>query len=295
MINDLNLLKVFYTVSSCGSISKAADILFISQPAISQNIKNLENQIGFSLFIRQAKGVALTEEGKELYSICQNIFLNLKELDNKIDDIKNLDSGILRIGASDTICKYYLIDILKKFEKMYPKIRYRVLNCTTNESIEFLKNGSVDISFIHSPISNRHLNIRNCLTLHDYFVCSYQFDDSKIKTLKDLMNYRILLLESESHSRLSLDKTLLKYDITLKPKFELASLDLLIEFCKNNMGIICVSEEYIKKELEKKELKIIRIKESLDLRYISLVTYENNYISNAALKFMRLTLENDIT
>jgi DNA-binding transcriptional LysR family regulator len=77
----------------------------------------------------------------------------------------------------------------------------------------------------------------------------------------------------------------MKYNIKLKPKFELASLDLLIEFCKKNMGIICVSKQYIEKELKDKELKIIDIKENLDTRFISLA-YDNEYISNAARKLL---------
>ena len=112
-----------------------------------------------------------------------------------------------------------------------------------------------------------------------------------IKNLNDLTKYRILLLEGSSHSRKVLDNNLLKYGIKLKPKFELASLDLLIEFCKKNMGIICVAKEYIGKELENKELKIINIKEKLDKRYISLV-YDNEYISNAALKLKNYIKQN---
>lgn len=286
MINDLNLLKSFYYVAVEESVSKAAIKLCISQPAVSQNIKQLENEIGFSLFVRTNKGVKLTNEGKEVYSYCKNIFKQVDLLNQTLQDLSTLEAGILNIGASDTICKYYLIDILKQFEELYPKIRYRVTNCTTNESLNLLKQREVDIAFVHTPIPNNDLNYYNCLRLDDVFVCSYDFDDSNIKCLEDLTKYRTLLLEDSSHSRRVLDNNLLKYNIKLKPKFELASLDLLIEFCKKNMGIICVAKQYIQKELNNKELKIINLKESLDTRYISLA-YDNEYISNAAKKLLQ--------
>ena len=287
MITDLNLLRVFYHVAKTEQISKAAEILNVSQPAISQQIKSLEDQIGFKLFSRSKKGVKLTQEAEEIFAYCKNIFAQVESINHTLQNISSLDTGTLRIGASDTICKYYLIDKLKTFEELYPKIRYRVTNCTTTESLTLLKNNDVDIAFVHTPVTNQNFTFRPCLTLEDYFVCSKDFDCSQIKELSDLTKYRTLLLEKSSHSRKSLDSNLLRYNVELRPKFELASLDLLIEFAKKNMGIICVSKQYIKKELENQELKIIPLKEKLDLRSISLA-FDNNTISHAAKRFMEI-------
>ena len=287
MITDLNLLRVFYHVAKTEQISKAAEILNVSQPAISQQIKSLEDQIGFKLFSRSKKGVKLTQEAEEIFAYCKNIFAQVESINHTLQNISSLDTGTLRIGASDTICKYYLIDKLKTFEELYPKIRYRVTNCTTTESLSLLKNNDVDIAFVHTPVTNQNFTFRPCLTLEDYFVCSKDFDCSQIKELSDLTKYRTLLLEKSSHSRKSLDSNLLRYNVELRPKFELASLDLLIEFAKKNMGIICVSKQYIKTELENKELKIIPLKEKLDLRSISLA-FDNNTISHAAKRFMEI-------
>ena len=287
MITDLNLLRVFYHVAKTEQISKAAEILNVSQPAISQHIKTLEDQIGFKLFSRSKKGVKLTQDAEEIFAYCKNIFAQVESINHTLQNISSLDTGTLRIGASDTICKYYLIDKLKTFEELYPKIRYRVTNCTTTESLTLLKNNDVDIAFVHTPVTNQNFTFRPCLTLEDYFVCSKDFDCSQIKELSDLTKYRTLLLEKSSHSRKSLDSNLLRYNVELRPKFELASLDLLIEFAKKNMGIICVSKQYIKTELESQELKIIPLKEKLDLRSISLA-FDNNTISHAAKRFMEI-------
>lgn len=293
MITDLNQLKIFHLVATYESVSKAANKLHISQPAVSQTIKNLELEIDFPLFIRTNKGVKLTNEGLSIYTYSKNIFRQVELLNQTLQDLSTLEAGILNIGASDTICKYYLIDILKKFEEKYPKIRYRVTNCTTTESLNLLKSHDVDIAFIHTPIANNTFSYLNCLRLDDVFVCAYDFDDSNINSLSDLTKYRTLLLEETSHSRRALDNNLLKYNVSLKPKFELASLDLLIEFCKKNMGIICVSKQYIKNELNNKELKIINIKEKLDNRYIALA-YDNTYMSNTAKKLLDYIKNNSL-
>ena len=115
MIKDLNLLNIFYNVALENSVSKAANKLHISQPAVSQNIKALEEELGISLFHRTNKGVKLTNEGVEIFNYCKTIFRQIDLLNQTLQDLSTLEAGILNIGASDTICKYYLIDILKKF------------------------------------------------------------------------------------------------------------------------------------------------------------------------------------
>lgn len=290
MITDLNLLNIFYQVAVSTSISEAAEKLHVSQPAISQHIKTLEKQTGFELFIRSKKGVRLTNEAQELFTYCKTIFKQVDSINQTLQDLTTLESGVLNIGASDTICKYYLIDKLKSFEQLYPKIKYRITNCTTNESLNLLKNRDVDIAFVHAPVSNNDFTFHDCLVLEDYFVCSYDFDSSKIKKLSDLTKYRTLLLEESSYSRKLLDRNLAQYGVQLHPKFELASLELLIEFCKKNMGIICVSKQYINQELKNKELKIIKMPEKLNPRSISLA-YDNDYVSNAAQKFIEYTIK----
>ena len=289
MISDLNLLHVFYVVANEESFSKASEKLYISQPAVSQNIKSLEDSVGFQLFTRAKKGVKLTQEGLEIYDYCKQIFKQVDLLNQTITDLSSLDTGTLYIGASDTICKYYLIDKLKEFETLFPKIRFKVTNCTTNESMRLLKNGDVDLVFVHSPIYE-DVQTLNCLALHDVFVCAYDYDVSNINHLSDLTNHQVLLLEEGSSSRKMLDNNLLKYGVVLKPNFELASLDLLVEFSKKNMGITGIAEEYIKEELKNKELKIINIPEKLDTRYITLC-YDKN-LSTASKRFLEYIKKN---
>ena len=288
---ELNLLKVFYEVGNTLSLSQAANKLFISQPAVSQNIKQLEKELNLTLLIRKSRGVDLTEEGKIVHEQLKLVFKEINTLEKKIADIKNMSDGILRIGASDTICKHYLIDQLSKFEKIYPNLRYRVTNCTTSDSLKLLKEGLVDISFIHTPVDETGLHLIECLKLHDAFVCSSAFDTTNISSLEDITKYRLLLLERDSKSRVYIDKVAESYGIEFKPKFELASLDVLIEFAKKNMGIISVPIEYVKDDIKNGNLKEIKIKEDFKYRSISLAISKTAYLSIVASKFINFINE----
>ena len=105
----------------------------------------------------------LTAEAEAIFTYCKSIFNQVETLNQTLTDITSLDTGILKIGASDTICKYYLIDKLKGFEKLYPGIRYRVTNCTTSESLQLLKNKDVDIAFVHAPVYDKDFTFQQTL------------------------------------------------------------------------------------------------------------------------------------
>ena len=112
---NLDLYYVFYIVSKEGSISKASNVLFISQPAVTFQIKKLEDQLGVSLFTRTKHGMVLTDEGKVLFEYVKNGIDNISNGENALANLKKLDSGTIRIGVSTTICRYILMKYLKEF------------------------------------------------------------------------------------------------------------------------------------------------------------------------------------
>ena len=124
---NFELYKIFYVVATNQSITKASNELMITQPAVSQGIQNLENSLNTTLFIRTKKGVILTNEGEELYKYIKegmNYFINGT---NKINDLKNLDSGILRIGASTSLTENYLMKYITKFHRLHPNIEIKII------------------------------------------------------------------------------------------------------------------------------------------------------------------------
>ena len=119
---NFELYRIFYTVANHGNITAAAKELNISQPAISKSIKNLEEQLGGTLFIRTKRGVILTNEGKEFYNYIKKAIEYITSAENKFTDLINLETGCIRIGISTTLTKEFLLTYLEKFHKLYPNI-----------------------------------------------------------------------------------------------------------------------------------------------------------------------------
>ena len=148
---SLDLYKLFYTVAKEGSISSAAKILYISQPAVTLQIKKLESQLGISLFTRSKHGVILTDEGKVLFEYVKNAIDCFNNGENALSNLKNLDSGTIRIGVSTTICRYILMPYLEKFHATYPKIDIQINNNVSTNIIKELRNGNLDMVILFLP------------------------------------------------------------------------------------------------------------------------------------------------
>ena len=152
---DINyeLYKVFYHVASTLSFSEASKQLFISQSAVSQSIKVLEKKLNQTLFIRSTKKVQLTPEGEILLKHVEPAMNLIRQGENQLLDSNSLNGGQLRIGASDTICRYYLVPFLNEFHKRYPNIHIKVTNRTSIECARLLDNGQVDFILTNYPNS----------------------------------------------------------------------------------------------------------------------------------------------
>ena len=169
---DINyeLYKVFYHVASTLSFSEASKQLFISQSAVSQSIKKL-NQ---TLFIRSTKKVQLTPEGEILLKHVEPAMNLIRQGENQLLDSNSLNGGQLRIGASDTICRYYLVPFLSEFHKRYPNIHIKVTNRTSIECARLLDNGQVDFILTNYPNSGLGgtQNIHVLREFNDIFVAN---------------------------------------------------------------------------------------------------------------------------
>ena len=152
---DINyeLYKVFYHVAATLSFSEASKQLFISQSAVSQSIKVLEKKLNQTLFIRSTKKVQLTPEGEILLKHVEPAINLIQKGENQLLEANTLNGGQLRIGASDTICRYYLIPYLNRFHKAYPNVHIKVTNQTSIECAHLLENGQVDFIITNYPNS----------------------------------------------------------------------------------------------------------------------------------------------
>ena len=179
MVN-LELYRVFYTVAKCGSLTKAAEELYISQPAVSQSIKQLENQLGMSLFNRTHKGMELSAQGgKLIFAEVEQALALLNDAENRISQLKMSATGTLRIGASDTIFEYFLADKIVEFHERFPAVKIDLLAGFTPDSIEQLKTNRCDVAFVNLPIAeDPELQLfGNCMRLNDIFIAGSRFEE----------------------------------------------------------------------------------------------------------------------
>lgn len=287
---NLDLYKIFHTVASVNNISNASKRLFISQSAVSQSIKKLEMNIGMPLFIRTSKGVELTKEGEYLFRRVDFALNEIKIAENRFEDIKNLKDGILRIGASDTICKNYLLKHLYEFKKLFPGIKMQVTNRPSYETINLVRNDIVDIGFVNSPIEvpSEYFDIVNITSIEDCFIYSAEYFPVKNKNIniKTLINYPLLLLENISSSRVYINEHFLKHGVKLDSDIELGCHDLIFDFVKLGFGIGSVIKEFVEEELENnKNIKIIDLNHPIPKRHLAMISYNNNNKSFVARKF----------
>lgn len=287
---DINfeLYKIFYHAALCGSFSDAAQKLFISQSAVSQAIKNLEEKIGSQLFLRKPRNVKLTHEGELLFKHIEQAYNFIKTGENKIYEMHNLDSGEIRIGVSDTVCKYHVIPYIENFSRVYPKIKIRVVNRTSGQIINILKNGLVDFGIVTLPVPDNNISVKEFITVEDIFVASDKFSGLKDKTVKlgDLSRYPLLMLDKNSSTRRNLDIFLSSKGVEIAPEIELESVDLLVEFAKIGMGIACVLRESAISAIEKKEVFEIKTDETLPVRKLGIVSMGDVPLSQASCKFI---------
>lgn len=178
MISNLNNYVIFYTVAKAGNISKAANQLYISQPAISKSISKLEAELGTALFARSSKGVTLTEEGQVLYEYVERAFDSLNMGEENLKNYKELGIGHIRIGVSTSLCKHILLDYLKDFIKENPNIKFSIDCHSTLNTIKLLKNDDIDIGLICNTELPKGIVYSPVKEIHDVFVASPEYLDN---------------------------------------------------------------------------------------------------------------------
>ena len=216
----LDLYRVFCEVSKSQSFSKAAGALYMTQPAVSQAIMQLEAELGIRLFTRTPKGVVQTNEGKLLFEYISSAMNIISTGESKLAEIKELTAGELRIGVGDTISRYYLLPYLEKFHRQYPDIGLKVFNGTTIELCAMLKSGEVDLAVCNLPVEDATFEITKCMDIHDIFVCGAEYRDraSRPLSLQEISELPLILLETKSNSRRYVEKYMLSKGVSINRK-----------------------------------------------------------------------------
>ena len=291
MVN-LELYRVFYTVAKCGSLTKAAEELYISQPAVSQAIKQLETQLGGKLFNRTHRGMELSETGgKQIFATVEKALKLFEDAESKYIELKDTATGVVRICASDTVATHFLLPYIKEYHEKYPNVNLILQNGTSSETIELLKNNKGDIGFVNLPIDDTDINLSNTvMQLHDTFVCSSKFKEltESVVDLKRLQDYPLLMLELSTATRQAIVSFAHSQGVHLHPEIELASLELMVELAKNGIGIACIPREFVKGALDDGSLLEIKTNPTLPTRAIGLALPKDTTLTFAVKEFIKL-------
>lgn len=286
---NLEYYKIFYFVAKYGSFTGAAEELCISQPAVSQGVKLLENSLGSSLFVRTPKGVKLTKEGEVLYSYVARGYESILLGESKFKKMIDLENGEIRIGASDMTLQFYLLSYLQTFHEKYPKIKVTVTNAPTPETIDFLYEGKIDFGVVSAPFHTKaEIQVKEVQYIEDIFVAGKRFEylKNQILDFSDLEKLPIICLEKNTSTRSYIDEYLQANGVVLQPEFELATSDMIVQFTLRNLGIGSVVRNFAAKYLASGELFELKFGERIPQRNFCVITSDKNPISTAAKELL---------
>lgn len=291
MVN-LDLYRVFYTVAKCGSLTKAAEELFISQPAVSQAIKQLEQQLGGKLFNRVSRGMELTETGgKQMFAIVSEVIERLDKAEKEFSVLKNNATGSIRISAEDNVTTYFLMKYIIEYHEMYPNVVMTFTNASTKQSIDLIKSNKADIAFVDLPVQDNSVYFTGQTgKIHDIFAANKNYSHlfNRQLDITAISNYPVLMLDASTTTRQEIDSFLSDLNIKIQPEFEVGSVDLMVKMAKRGLGIACIPREYIKDELEKGELFELNVAPLFPVRANGVIVNKNRNFSFAVSEFLKL-------
>ena len=286
---DINfeLYKIFYHAAKNASFSEAARELFISQSAVSQSVKGLEDSIGSRLFIRGPRSIKLTATGELLFSYVEQAYSLLKSAEHKIEEMQNLHLGELKIGVGDTVLRYFLTPYLQQFIKKYPEIKVQIINRTTPGIIATMKKGEVDFGIITLPTDDLDIETTLFREVRDVFVASPRFSRyvGKPIDMNELLELPLLLLQKQSATRRNLDSYFSARDRNVIPEIELESMELLVEYARIGLGVAYVLKESADALVSGGELFILEQTDPIPKRKLGIATLRNVPLSKAAAEF----------
>ncbi len=287
---NLELYRIFDAVARVKSFSGAAREMYISQPAVSQSIRQLETALGTKLFVRGSKGISLTQEGQILWGYISSALNLISSGERRISRLNDLGAGELRIGANDTLTKVCLLPLVEKFHERFPDVAISITNRTSGKTLKLLKEGQIDIGFVNMPLSAEGVLFEECMPVHDVFIAGGKFADLRDRTvtLSEIASRPLIMLEQSSNSRRWVDRHFASGGIVLIPEIEMSAHDLLVDYSRIGLGVACVVREFLGDALDSGELFEIRLDQPIPRRGVGVCYLENATLSAAAKRFVEM-------
>ena len=294
MLVNYEYYKIFYYVAKYQNFTRAAVELDNNQPNISRSVKNLENTLGCVLFSRTSRGVKLTAEGETLYSHIVPAILQIEAGEKELLMQKELKSGIVSIGTTETALSEVLLPVLDTFHKKFPDIRIRINNSTTPAAMNALKSGSVDFAVVTSPVEyDDEFEIVNIKDFNDVPVCGKEmaFLKEKIIGIGELKEHPLISLSKGSSAYDFYSKIFAENGLKYAPDTEVATADLILPLVKNNLGIGFLPKNLVESDLESGEIFKLNLKEKISSRQICIAENKNVSLGVAASELKNMLLD----
>ena len=285
---NFELYKVFYHAAKELSFTRAAEALFVTQSSISQSIKQLESHLEVLLFIRNKRNMQLTKEGEILYFHISEAFDVIKAGERNIENTKAFDYGQVNIGASDTICRYFLLEHIQHFHREYPKIRINITNQPSKKTLEDIAIGKMDFGIVNLPdsVKIKEIAITEIGRFQEVAITTEEFLEKipENPSLHDLSKLPLIMLNRSTHTRQYLDALFSTQKISISPEFELESIDLIIDFVRIGLGVGFVMADAIPGNSH--DIHIINLRQPLPSRSICIISNQNCPMSVPASHFI---------
>ena len=288
MNSNFEYYKIFYYVAKYENLTKAATALKTSQPAVTRTIHKLEGELGCRLFTRSKTGMKLTPEGRTFYGYvaagCAQFFKGENDLSNLI----SLENGTIYISATETALHCYLFQAMEEFNSLYPNVRFKILNNSTTESVNAVKEGKVDLAFVSANLQvAKPLRMKILRKYRDILIAGMRFEELKAGkeelSLKELVSYPWISLTAETITRRFLNEYFEKNGLTFAPDMELATTDMILPAVRHNLGLGFIPAEFADADLKSGQVFEIKVKEKLPERNIILI-YDMEYPQSIAAK-----------
>ncbi len=266
--------RIFYFVAKYRSFSQAAELLMSNEPNISRTVKNLEHELGVSLFIRTNRGVTLTPEGERLYTHVAAAHHQLSAAEEELADSKSLTSGTITLGVSETALQIYLLPILSAYHRKFPDIKIQIASVTTPQSVAALRSGLVDLAIVTSPTGvTRPLREIPLAPLTEILIGGPGFRhlSGQPVSLKELSSQPFILLNGQTNAHSFHLNYFRENGITLRPAIQVATTDQVLPMVRYDLGIGFMPAELAMDALLKEEVFEIRPEIPLPGRSICLI------------------------
>lgn len=278
--------RIFYYVAKYKSFTRAAEAMLCNQPNLTRTVKNLEEQLGCTLFERSNKGVRLTEDGQELYEHISAAFESIQAGEQAICAKHNMDEGLVSIGATEIALRCYLLPILSRYHQLYPGVRIKILNISTPQAIKMINNRLVDIAIVTTPVDiDSKLNITTLSTLQEVPICGNDFDIKSDISIKELSAYPLISLGSKTSTFDFYSEVFAKRNCSFSPDIEAATADQIIPLVKHGLGVGFVPRQFTEDE---PDIRTISLKEKLPAREIVMVRKKDHSLPLTAKKLVEL-------